>query len=278
MISMSKNAQNPLKQDRESTRRLVLRILLLLLLFAALVCGYVLIKKPALKITVENLDKQTATFLLISTLKSSLAIIEGSDVGIGFRLELGDIVQSTYDLIDFTWKIIIYGIIVVTFCKILFESNIMDIGVYILGAGFVISILSFFIHAYKKSLLTFGTGIIIAGLIISFYIPISAIVSFHTSEYFVEHIEKDMDRQMEEVYRDWEKYKEQFSLSNFKSSVTSSGRFIKNLFVKLTGVLITYTCLLLIKYLFFPLIVAYGFFIISKTFLKRVLPQGATPS
>ena len=263
-----------LVEGRTSHRtRLVLRIVLLVLLFAALAFSYALIKKPAFRITENSLEKQTATFLLISTLKSSLGIIEGSDVGIGFRLEIGDIVQSTYDLVDFTWKIILYGIIIVTFCKILFESSIMDIGVIILGAGFIIYISSLFIHAYRKSLLTFGAGIIIAGLIISFYIPVSAMVSLHTSEFFVAHIEKDLDDQMAEVSQEWEKYKRNLNLTKLKSSVASSGQFVKNLFIKLTGILITYTCLLLIKYLFFPLIVAYGFFLVTKTFFKRIIGQ-----
>lgn len=261
------------KAQTSHRSRLVLQIILLVVLFAALAIGYNLIKTPALRITESSLEKQTATFLMISTLKSSLGIIEGSDVGIGFRLEVGDIIQSTYDLVDFTWKIILYGIIIVTFCKILFESNMMNIGVVILGAGFVFVILSLLIHKYRKTLLTLGSGTIIAGVIIAFYIPVAAMVSLHTSEFFVSHIEKDLDAQMRDVSQQWEKYKKSFDLAKLKSSVASSGQFIKTLFVRLTGILITYTCLLLIKYLFFPLIVAYGFILVTKTFFTRFITQ-----
>jgi hypothetical protein len=44
----------------------------------------------------QSFDRATAGFLVLSGIKSGLAIIEGSHVGIGFSLELGDIVQSRF--------------------------------------------------------------------------------------------------------------------------------------------------------------------------------------
>ncbi|MDJ0914608.1 MAG: hypothetical protein QNI95_13630 [Desulfobacterales bacterium] len=52
----------------------------------------------------KSFDRAFAGFLLLSGIKSSLAVIEGSEVGIGFNLEIGDIIQSIYDYVDIAWK------------------------------------------------------------------------------------------------------------------------------------------------------------------------------
>lgn len=67
-------------------------------------------------ITQENNDylddafnKSLAGFLLLSSIKSGLAVIEGSEVGIGFNLQLGDIVQPVYDYVNIAWKTALIG-------------------------------------------------------------------------------------------------------------------------------------------------------------------------
>ena len=42
----------------------------------------------------DSLDKSVTGFLVLSGIKTGLAVIEGSEVGIGFNLELGDIVAN----------------------------------------------------------------------------------------------------------------------------------------------------------------------------------------
>ena len=57
----------------------------------------------------EAFDRSLAGFLVLSGIKSGLAVIEGSEVGIGFNLEIGDIVQSVYDYVDIAWKTALAG-------------------------------------------------------------------------------------------------------------------------------------------------------------------------
>jgi hypothetical protein len=268
---MESENQLPIEAPPGTGRKTVLRALLLLLVFVVLLAVYWLLKSPALDTTKFTLERQSASFLLVSTLKSSLAMIEGSDVGIGFRFEVGDIVQSTYDLVDFTWKMLLYGILLITFSKIFFESNVINIGLYILGLGFFLRTMGLFMVRWQEKFFVIGSGVIVAGLIVSFYIPVSTLVSYRACEYFVDHIEDDMDRQMQDVLRDWEQFKTDLSLSEIKASVVSVTGFMKELFLKLTRILITFTCLMIIRYLLFPMIVAYGFFVFSKAFLKKKL-------
>ncbi len=57
----------------------------------------------------DAFNKSLAGFLLLSSIKSGLAVVEGSEVGVGFNLELGDIVQPVYDYVDIAWKAALAG-------------------------------------------------------------------------------------------------------------------------------------------------------------------------
>ena len=266
---MEAQTNDPAGGASQPVKKRIIQLLILLAVFAALMVMYIFIKSPSLDLTKFTLERQSKSFLLVSTLKSSLAMIEGSDVGFGFRLEVGDIVQSTYDLVDFTWKMLLYGILLITFSKIFYESNLIDIGIFILAAGFIMRIFSLFFMIHKEKVVSVGSGFIIAGLIVSFYIPVSTFVSFRACEYFVDHIERDLDVQMEGVLEDWENFRAELSLRKLTDSVQSAASFTKDLFIKLTRILVTFTVLIIIRYLLFPMIVAYGFYVVSKAFLKK---------
>jgi hypothetical protein len=57
----------------------------------------------------EAFDKALTGFLILSAIKSGLAIVEGSEVGVGFSLELGDAVQPLYDYVDIAWRAAMAG-------------------------------------------------------------------------------------------------------------------------------------------------------------------------
>ena len=54
-------------------------------------------------------DKALAGFLVLSGIKSGLAVIEGSEVGVGFNLQIGDVVQPLYDYVDTAWRAALAG-------------------------------------------------------------------------------------------------------------------------------------------------------------------------
>jgi len=53
------------------------------------------------------LKKTLATFALLSAVKVGLAIIEGTEIGVGFGIEIGDAVQSAYDFVDLAWRVVL---------------------------------------------------------------------------------------------------------------------------------------------------------------------------
>jgi hypothetical protein len=54
-----------------------------------------------------SFNKTLATFAVLSAVKVGLAVVQGSDVGIGFSLEVGDVVQAAYDYVDIAWRTVL---------------------------------------------------------------------------------------------------------------------------------------------------------------------------
>ncbi len=55
----------------------------------------------------DAFEKTLKTFAVLSAVKVGLAVVQGSDVGIGFNLEVGDVVQSAYDYVDVAWRTVL---------------------------------------------------------------------------------------------------------------------------------------------------------------------------
>ena len=70
----------------------------------------------------DAFDKSLTGFLLLSSIKSGLAVVEGSQVGIGFNLELGDIVQPVYDYVDIAWKTALAGGTVILLTRLVIKA------------------------------------------------------------------------------------------------------------------------------------------------------------
>jgi ABC-type multidrug transport system fused ATPase/permease subunit len=70
----------------------------------------------------NSFDKAITGFLILSGIKSGLAVLEGSEVGVGFNLEIGDIVQSVYDYVDVAWKTALLGATVILITRLMLQS------------------------------------------------------------------------------------------------------------------------------------------------------------
>jgi len=83
----------------------------------------------------ESYDSALDGFLVLSAVKSGLAVIEGSEVGIGFSLQLGDLVQSVYDYVDIAWKTVLAGGTIILMTRLALEG-IALVGHYVLAMAF----------------------------------------------------------------------------------------------------------------------------------------------
>jgi hypothetical protein len=115
----------------QRTTRIVLVILLVIGIFIAAV-GYIdtpirelgmgKIAESNEKYLKNSLDKAVTGFLILSGIKTGLAVIEGSEIGVGFNLELGDIVQSVYDYVDIAWKTALAGGTVILLTRLVIKA------------------------------------------------------------------------------------------------------------------------------------------------------------
>jgi hypothetical protein len=70
----------------------------------------------------DSFDKSVTGFLVLSGIKSGLAVLEGSEIGVGFNLEVGDLVQSVYDYVDIAWQTSLLGGTVILLTLLLLRS------------------------------------------------------------------------------------------------------------------------------------------------------------
>lgn len=74
-----------------------------------------------------SMNKAVSGFLVLSGIKTGLAVVEGSEVGIGFNFEIGDIVQSVYDYVDIAWKTALAGGTVILITRLMLQTvNLID--------------------------------------------------------------------------------------------------------------------------------------------------------
>lgn len=88
----------------------------------------------------ESFDRSVAGFLILSSIKSGLAVLEGSEIGVGFNLEVGDLVQSIYDYVDVAWKTALAGSTILLLTQ-LFLETLYDLDHWLLLFTLVVALL-----------------------------------------------------------------------------------------------------------------------------------------
>lgn len=57
----------------------------------------------------DSFDRSLRTFGVLSAIKVGLAVVKGTEVGVGVDIDIGGIVQATYDFIDIAWTTVLAG-------------------------------------------------------------------------------------------------------------------------------------------------------------------------
>lgn len=84
-------------------------------------------------------DRSMQTFGVLSALKIGLAIIEGTEVGVGASVQVGDAVQAVYDYVDIAWRVVLAsGAILLGTQYLLKSANLI-------GQGFIVLMFFLFI-------------------------------------------------------------------------------------------------------------------------------------
>jgi predicted PurR-regulated permease PerM len=70
----------------------------------------------------SSFERSLRTFAVLSTIKVGLAVVEGTEIGVGFGLEVGDVVQAAYDYVDIAWRTVLAGGVILLATRTLLEA------------------------------------------------------------------------------------------------------------------------------------------------------------
>ena len=242
----------------------------------------------------NSFNKAVTGFLVLSGIKSGLAVIEGSEVGIGFNLQIGDIVQSVYDYVDIAWKTALAGGTVILLTRLLLQSVVL-IDHWCLSMMFAVLfaflIVSWFFPKYVKTsrLLKEATFFLtVFSVVLYIVLPFSITGAAFLSEKITKPLIQESQKSFESIQEDFtlgsitdrlfpdeqEKDVSWFSELNIKAKYEKTKYRIEELaqfFKEKTRNIAIWTIQLIAGYLFdaiiFPVVFFIALFVITKSIL-----------
>ena len=238
-----------------------------------------------------SLERNQTTFLVISGIKAGLALIEGSSVGVGVELELGDIVQPVYDYVDFFWRMFLYAFLVLGFYKLLLETGLLHLGIPLLGVGSVLVAISLLTPNSEKLLRAFGKRCVLAGVLMAFIVPGSLIATqqlsaAYTTELKQKHYEniEAFGAELNAAKADFIALKEKISIWNpseslieMRSGLLDVAQSVADTFRLSLFAFMYYGLLLLFDVLLFPLLSAFVLYKVAQLAMNRAFESGPPP-
>ena len=143
------------------------------------------LSNQAVELVNEGMETNQRTFLIFSAIKATLAVIEGSTIGVGIQAEVGDLIQPVYDYVDYFWNIFLVSFVVMGFYKILLETDLFLIGYPIMGFGFMTLAVSGMLQGRRWNAAGLARKFILIGLLIIYALPLSLMISRGISDAYV---------------------------------------------------------------------------------------------
>ena len=157
----------------------------------------------------DAFDRSLAGFLVLSGIKSGLAIIEGSEVGIGFNLEIGDIVQAVYDYVDVAWKTALAGGTILLMTRMCLEAvTLIDhwcLAAMLFGVGIYL-LFRWFLGSYGRTIQLFREAslfLVVLTLILYVILPISITGASFLSRKITQPMIEETQTGFEEIHKEF---------------------------------------------------------------------------
>ena len=241
----------------------------------------------------DAFDRSLSGFLILSGIKSGLAIIEGSEVGIGFNLEIGDIVQAVYDYVDVAWKTALAGGTVLLLTRLCLEAvalidhwcmsvMLMGVGVYLIFRWFLAGCLRTTRIIREATLF-----LVVLTVILYVILPISITGASYLSKRITQPIIEETQAGFEDIHREFspgylskgffpEDVKEGslFPGFDFKAKYESTRnriQYIGSFFKERTHHMAVLTFKLIAGYVFDCIIFPLTFFVVLYLFTKNIV-------
>jgi ABC-type multidrug transport system fused ATPase/permease subunit len=219
----------------------------------------------------ESLAKNLGTFVLVSGLKSCVAVIEGSSVGVGFELEVGDLVQPVYDYIDFFWKMFLFAFLVLGFYKLLLDMDLLTLGINIAGLGLLFLCLSLYVKRGKRACLLVGKRCVLFGLLLAYLVPVALLLTDFLSTRYTNQLKEKHEAQIVTFNDELTQASEEFqtlrheisflqpgeSWEEVRSSLSKTAAAAREAFDTSLSAFVYYALILIVELLLFPFLSAY---------------------
>ena len=147
--------------------------------------GYSALSRAALTQTDASIDRNMLTFASVSGIKAVVALLEGSSVGVGFDLEVGDLVQPAYDYIHFIWSVFLWALLLLSLYKLLMETELLGLGFLLIGVGFILGGAANFARWRLAPWRRWARLFVVVGLLFAYLLPLSLMATEFISERYL---------------------------------------------------------------------------------------------
>lgn len=235
-------------------------------------------------------ERNQETFLTVSAALAAVAVVEGSNVGVGFDLQLGDVVQPVYDLVHFFWRLLLFSLLLLGGYKILMETGILGLGFTALGVALVCWGAGLLTPAWRRRLHGAARALALGGILFAYLVPLALLATHWLSTTYTRDL---TDRYREEIagfgrdlaaardsVLDGEKtppwYKPGERIEDFRDRLSSAAGYVVERFDQSLLAFTFYAILIVLDYLLLPFASAWLLYRLAALALGRLLAAAPT--
>lgn len=237
----------------------------------------------------RSLEESQNTFIVISGIKAGIALLEGSTVGVGVQVEVGDLIQPAYDYIDFFWKIFLYALVLLASYKILVETGMLELGLILFGIGALLFALGLLTPARERTTASVGRRCMLLGLLIAYVMPTALLTTEWLSDRYTDEMKAMHYESIIEFEGSLDRAQEEFLQLRERISLFAPGQSLDGIregFVRVAGSVadsfrlsllsfLYYSLLIVFDLLFFPFVSAWMMYKVTQVALDRTLQTGS---
>lgn len=247
--------------------------------------GYELLSHQAESVVDDVTEQNFAAFVAISAVKTALAIIEDSSIGVGFQLEVGDAVQAVYDYVDLVWEVLLYSLLVLGGYKLLLETQLLHLGLQLTGIGLALWGIGVLVDERLPVLRRAAPRVVFGGVLIAYIVPIALLLMHFSAAHYTGPVKQQQAERIDALQAQVEKLRAQ--LVEIKGDVdllqpVESLGAIRQRMAQVTARLVDtvntgaqamlyYAVIVLFELLVFPMLSAYLLFKLLHAFFGRMM-------
>jgi hypothetical protein len=116
----------------------------------------------------ESFTRSVNTFLVLSVIKAGLAVLEGTEIGLGIGIEVGGVVQSVYDYVDLAWRTVLASSVVLLGTRYILQASAL-VDQWFLSAALFFLLLQFLFRWYLPYQITLKNLLRDIGLVLTLF-------------------------------------------------------------------------------------------------------------